>query len=146
MGRLPARPPGRGGCTAWSCQGKDLREFFPDIVAGAGAQIPAACVVDGEAMVWVNDRLSFEALQHRFAKRSLTAQVREHPASYAAFDVFAVAGHDARARQLPDRRQLLEELAKAWTARLNLSSATTKRWRRWSGSAVSRPPVSKGPS
>ncbi|WP_442922827.1 ATP-dependent DNA ligase, partial [Microbacterium sp. CCH5-D1] len=48
----------------------------------------------------------------------------EWPASFAAFDVLAVADQDARGLPLRDRRALLEELARGWSAPLNLSPAT----------------------
>lgn len=108
-----------------SRQGKDLGRYFPDLVAAA-AQIPPGCVVDGEAVVWAGDRLDFDALQRRMtaSRKSLPALVREFPASFVAFDVLAVAGRDVRSLQLRDRRALLEELAREWTAPLNLSPMT----------------------
>jgi ATP-dependent DNA ligase len=48
----------------------------------------------------------------------MPAFVRERPASYAAFDLLAVAGHDIRAVPLTDRRAFLEELASNWAAPL----------------------------
>lgn len=111
----------------WSRQGKNLTRHFPDLASAAAEQLPAGVVVDGEAVVWVDDRLSFDELQRRLTSstRSVARLAREHPASYAAFDVLAVAGRDARALALRDRRALLVELSGAWSAPLNLSPATT---------------------
>ncbi|WP_248761071.1 transposase [Pseudarthrobacter sp. SSS035] len=50
-----------------------------------------------------------------------------HPASFAVFDLLAMAGHGIRRVPLSDRRALLEELSAAWTVPLNLSPATTDR-------------------
>jgi ATP-dependent DNA ligase len=44
-----------------------------------------------------------------------------------AFDVLAVAGHDARDLPLAQRRALLEELANGWEPPLSLSPTTTDR-------------------
>ena len=45
--------------------------------------------------------------------------------TYTAFDILAVAGHDARNLPLHQRRALLEELAKGWKPPLSLSPTTT---------------------
>jgi ATP-dependent DNA ligase len=54
--------------------------------------------------------------------------VRGQPASFAAFDVLAVAGRDTRHLKLRDRRSLLEELARTWSPPLNLSSVRKPWW------------------
>ena len=117
------------GVSIWSRQGKDLTRYFPDLVAAAIEQIPPGCVVDGEALVWSGDRLDFNSLQQRMttSKQALAAFVRERPASFAAFDLLAVAGHDIRGLPPSDRRALLEELAGKWSPPLNLSPATSDR-------------------
>jgi ATP-dependent DNA ligase len=114
------------GATLYSRQGKDLSRYFPDLVAAAIEYIPPGCVVDGEALIWSDDRLDFNSLQQRMitGKAALPAFVKERPASFAAFDVLAVAGHDTRKIMLRDRRALLEELAADWRPPLNLSPAT----------------------
>ena len=58
------------------------------------------------------------------AQRALPALARERPASYAAFDLLAVAGHDIRDAPLSQRRELLEQLAADWEPPLNLSPMT----------------------
>ena len=47
------------------------------------------------------------------------------PRELCAFDVLAVAGHDARDLPLHQRRALLEELAQGWQPPLSLSPTTT---------------------
>lgn len=53
--------------------------------------------------------------------------LREHPASFVAFDLLAVAGHDIRNTPLAQRRELLEQLAADWEPPLNLSPVTWDR-------------------
>lgn len=90
-------------------------------------QLPAGCIVDGEVVIWKDNRLDFDALQRRMvtAKTVLPALVHTLPASFAAFDVLAVAGQDARNLPFASRPALLEELARERTAPLNLSPGTT---------------------
>lgn len=113
--------------TLWSRQGKDLSRYFPDLLEAADEQLPAGCLVDGEAIIWSGHRLDFPALQERLSAspRNLTALVRDKPAHFVAFDLLAVAGHDTRGEPLRNRRALLEELAKDWTGALELSPVTS---------------------
>lgn len=108
---LQVTPEGR--VTYWSRNKTDLSTAFPDLVEAAQAQVPAGVVLDGELVVWVAGRLSFDHLQHRMASRpAVVAQLaRQHPASYVAFDILAVDGTDVRDLKWRDRRQLLDELA-----------------------------------
>lgn len=112
--------------TLWSRQGKELSRIFPELCAAVRAQVPPGVVLDGEAVIWNGDRLDFEALQRRMvnSRTALPALVHELPASFAAFDVLAVAGQDIRGVPFTGRRQLLEELARCWAAPLNLSPTT----------------------
>lgn len=80
-------------------------------------------------MVWSGDRLDFDALQRRLvaSRAGLNALVREQPASFVAFDLLAVAGHDIRDTPLQRRRELLEQLSAGWEPPLNLSPSTHDR-------------------
>jgi ATP-dependent DNA ligase len=120
---------GAGGVSLWSRQGKDLSRYFPELLEALAEQVPPGCVLDGEAVVWSGDRLDFDALQRRLvaSKASLPALVREQPASFVAFDLLAVAGHDIRDTPLERRRELLEQLAAGWMPPLNLSPITQDR-------------------
>jgi ATP-dependent DNA ligase len=115
--------------TLWSRQGKDLGRYFPELIQALEAAVPPGCVIDGEAVIWANGRLDFTALQQRLGAgpKTLPALVRQRPANYVAFDVLAVAGHDARDLPLHQRRALLEELATSWEPPLSLSPTTTDR-------------------
>ncbi|WP_248761316.1 ATP-dependent DNA ligase [Pseudarthrobacter sp. SSS035] len=101
--------------------------YFPELVAAIASAVPPGCVIDGEAVIWTQGRLDFSALQQRLGAgpKTLPGLVRETPASYAAFDVLAVAGYDARDLPLSQRRALLEELASTWEPPLSVSPTTT---------------------
>ena len=120
---------GAGGVSLWSRQGKELSRYFPELLEALAGQVPPGCVLDGEAVVWSGDRLDFDALQRRLvaSKAGLPALVREQPASFVAFDLLAVAGHDIRDTPLEQRRELLEQLAAGWEPPLNLSPITQDR-------------------
>ncbi|MEJ1180526.1 MULTISPECIES: ATP-dependent DNA ligase [unclassified Pseudarthrobacter] len=115
--------------TLWSRQGKELTRYFPELFSAIASAVPPGCVIDGEAVIWSRGRLNFDALQQRLGAgpRTLPGLVMAAPANYVAFDVLAVAGHDARELPLSDRRALLEELATGWEAPLSLSPTTTDR-------------------
>ncbi|WP_284986816.1 ATP-dependent DNA ligase [Arthrobacter sp. fls2-241-R2A-172] len=110
----------------YSRQGKELTKVLPDLAEALLMQVPPGVVLDGEAVIWNGDRLDFESLQRRMvaSRAALPEWVRELPAAFAAFDVLAVAGQDVRGVTFTGRRQLLEELAREWTAPLNLSPTT----------------------
>lgn len=111
--------------TLWSRQGKNLTRAFPELVAAA-AQLPRGVILDGEAVVWSDGSLDFDALLRRTGGSLATVAklAHERPASYVAFDVLAIADRDARDLPSDDRRALLEELAREWSPPLNLSSVT----------------------
>lgn len=113
--------------TLWSRQGKDLTRYFPELIQPLEVAVPPGSVIDGEAVIWANGRLDFTALQQRLGAgpKTLPGLVRQTPANYVAFDVLAVAGHDARDLPLHQRRALLEELATGWEPPLSLSPTTT---------------------
>jgi ATP-dependent DNA ligase len=115
------------GATLWSRQGKDLTKYLPELIDVLEAAVPPGCVIDGEAVIWANGRLNFTALQQRLSAgpKTLPGLVRQTPANFVAFDVLAVAGHDARGLPLHQRRALLEELATGWEPPLSLSPTTT---------------------
>ncbi|MCB1298394.1 MAG: ATP-dependent DNA ligase [Microthrixaceae bacterium] len=110
----------------WSRQGKNLTRAFPELVAAATEQLPDGVIVDGEAVIWSESRLDFDALLRRINVGRSRAEMlaRAQPAAFAAFDLLAVDGRDIRGLQLRDRRVLLEELARIWAPPLNLSPVT----------------------
>ena len=126
---------GKGQVSIWSRNNTNLSTTFPDLITAATTHIPPGVVLDGEAVVWVDGRLSFDHLQHRMTTRSpvLNQTVRQHPASYVAFDILAVDNTDVRGLAWRDRRTLLEELAAGFAPPLELSPytddyATAQEW------------------
>jgi ATP-dependent DNA ligase len=114
-----------GGVRVFSRRGVDLSASFPDIVAAA-AHLPRDSVVDGEVVIWHDQRLDFDLLQQRLAvaQSKLNALVDRHPASYVVFDLLALRGRDIRQWQLRDRRAAFEALAADWAPPLQLSPQT----------------------
>lgn len=114
------------GVRLWSRQGTDLTGRLPDVAAAVAAQVPTGVVLDGEVVVWHEDRLSFRHLQRRLttSPRQIPALTRTHPASYVAFDLLEVAGQDIRPLAWRNRRRLLEELTRDWQPPLNVSPVT----------------------
>ncbi|MGZ0153747.1 ATP-dependent DNA ligase (plasmid) [Kribbella sp. WER1] len=110
----------------WSRNGNDLTTSFTDVAAAAVQQVPEGVVLDGELVVYVDGRLSFDELQHRLATGRRTGRrgVAGRPASYVAFDVLAVAGVDLRTQRWTVRRQRLEQLATSWRPPLQLTPVT----------------------
>ncbi|MDN5763690.1 MAG: ATP-dependent DNA ligase, partial [Microlunatus sp.] len=97
-----------------------------DLVEAAEGQVPPGIVLDGEAVAWVDGRLSFDHLQQRMAASAPAARrlASQHPASYVAFDVLAVDGTDVRGLQWRDRRTLLDTLAAGFHPPIEVSPVT----------------------
>ncbi|HEY3561770.1 MAG TPA: ATP-dependent DNA ligase [Kribbella sp.] len=110
----------------WSRQRKELTDRFPDVVKAAVRQLPDGVVLDGELVILVDGRLSFDALQRRLVTSPAKARglVAATPASYVAFDLLTIGGVDLRTQRWTVRRTRLEALAKPWVPPLQLSPAT----------------------
>lgn len=115
-----------GTVRLWSRNGTDLSRAFPDLIAAAEVQVPPGFVLDGEAVAWVDGRLSFDHLQQRMAASAAAARrlANQHPASYVAFDVLAVDGTDVRGMPWRDRRTLLDTLAAGFQSPIEVSPVT----------------------
>lgn len=89
---------------------KPMLRYFPELSAPMLAQLPDACVLDGELILALDDRLDFEALQMRIhpAKSRVTELAERTPASFVAFDLLALGGEDLRERPMSERRERLE--------------------------------------
>ena len=94
-----------------SRSGKSLTRYFPEVVDALRAALPRRCVVDGELVVVVGDRLSFDALSTRAhaAGSRIRALAESSPASYLAFDLLAI--EDIAVLELPfaQRRDAVEQ-------------------------------------
>ena len=95
-----------------SKSGQDLGRYFPDVVAAFGALAAQNFVLDGEIVIPIGRRLSFEALQLRLhpAASRVGKLAAEHPALYVVFDLL-VAPDGKRLVEMPfiERRRAVEE-------------------------------------
>jgi len=110
------------GVRLQSRHGRDLSRWFPDVTRVLADHVPAPAVLDGEVLVWDEQRgrISFSLLQGRLtAGRRIAAQARAQPAHYVAFDLL----QDGRGRELLNqplhqRRRALQRLLASAPAQL----------------------------
>ena len=108
---------------------RPMTRYFPEVVEAIKANLPERCVVDGEIIVVVGDRLEFEVLQQRIHPAASRVKLlsEQTPASFIAFDLLALGDEDFTGRPFTDRRTALEgALAKA-EAPIHLTPATRDR-------------------
>src|SRR3954447_8199454 len=76
-----------------SKSGQDLGRYFPDVVAALGHLAARQFVLDGEIVIPIERRLSFEALQLRLhpAESRVRKLAAERPALYVVFDLLVAA-------------------------------------------------------
>jgi ATP-dependent DNA ligase len=110
-----------------SRNGKPMTRYFPEIVEAVKANLPERCVVDGEIVVVIGDRLEFEVLQQRIhpAASRVTRLSKETPASFIAFDFLANADEDYTTRPFAQRRELLVRALASARPPVYLTPATT---------------------
>lgn len=122
--------------------GKPLSRFFPEIVALLRKLPAPQFVVDGELVIEVDGRLSFDALQMRLhpAASRVEKLSRETPAHFILFDMLVgVDGTNLTEKSLLERRGALEAFVAAnAVARLELSPYTLDRHeaKRWLASSA----------
>jgi ATP-dependent DNA ligase len=117
-----------------SKSGQSLGRYFPDVVAALSTVPPRFFVLDGEIVIPIERRLSFEALQLRLhpAESRVRKLAAEHPAVYIAFDLLAAA-QDYTITLLVDesfaerRRALAAFIAQAGSDAIRLSPSTADR-------------------
>jgi len=114
---------------------RPLARYFPDLIEPLKLCLPQRCVIDGEIVVIVGDRLAFDALQQRIhpAESRVDERSRETPASFIAFDVLAVDDTDLTDQAFRDRRAVLEAISAGFEAPVHLVPQTLDREvaRRW---------------
>ncbi len=117
---------------------RPLTRYFPEVVEAVRAALPPRCVVDGEIVVAVDDRLEFERLLDRIhpADSRVRMLADKTPASYVAFDLLAFDDHDLTRRPFRARRQLLEEALRGASPPVHLTPLTDSAdtAREWFGS------------
>ncbi|UUI67304.1 ATP-dependent DNA ligase [Aeromicrobium duanguangcaii] len=105
---------------------KPLTRYFPDVVESIRAHIPARCVLDGEIVIAMDGRLSFDALSNRIhpAASRVTMLSHETPASFVAFDLLALGDRSFVDEPLAVRRPALVEALSAATAPIHVTRVT----------------------
>jgi ATP-dependent DNA ligase len=106
---------------------KPLNRYFPELLDPLRSALPARCVLDGEIVVVVGNRLEFEVLQQRIhpAASRVSRLARETPATFIAFDILANGDEDYMARPFAQRRHLLEQVLVNARPPIHLTPATT---------------------
>jgi ATP-dependent DNA ligase len=123
--------------------GQPLARYFPDLVAELLKLKAKQFVLDGEIVVPIKGRLSFDDLLMRIhpAASRVKKLAAENPATYIVFDLLANdRGKSLLEKTLAKRRPLLEAFAKRFFAghdSIRLSPATKQlaMARKWLGSA-----------
>ncbi len=95
---------------------KPLNRYFPEVVQSILQNTPSRCVLDGEIVIALDGRLSFDALTNRIhpAKSRVTLLSEQTPASFVAFDLIALGDRSFLDEPLSVRRPaLVEALAPA---------------------------------
>lgn len=104
----------------WTRGEELVTDRFPEIVT-LGQRLPDGIVLDGEILVWADDRPgAFALLQQRIGRKTLTAKVlAQAPVTFLAYDLLEEGGADLREQPQHARRARLE--AVALSARIPLS-------------------------
>jgi ATP-dependent DNA ligase len=118
--------------TLQSKSGQPLERYFPDLVEDLRSLAAKRFVLDGEIVIPIEGRLSFDELLMRIhpAASRVAKLAGEHPAMYVVFDLLANdKGQSLAEMTLEERRPLLEAFAKKYLKcrpTIRLSPATTK--------------------
>ncbi len=108
---------------------RPLTRYFPELLDPLRSVLPSRCVVDGELVVAVGDRLDFDALGQRIhpADSRVRQLAAATPASFVAFDLLALGADDLRRRPFRERRGLLAASLAGAAPPVHLTPATTDR-------------------
>jgi ATP-dependent DNA ligase len=114
-----------------SKSGQPLARYFPEVVHQLRQLKAKRFVIDGEIMLTIDGKPSFDALLQRIhpAQSRILTLSRETPAQYLVFDLLVDdRGNDRTREPLEQRRALLESFAEAYfTGDVTLSGATRDR-------------------
>lgn len=109
-----------------SREGKSLNRYFPELVETLRAQLPKACILDGEIVIAAKSGLDFDALQLRIhpAASRVKLLAQETPASVVFFDLLSEKGHDLTKKPFEFRRNRLEILLSRAEPPIHITPAT----------------------
>src|SRR5215204_5546935 len=84
---------------------RPMTRYFPEVVEAIKQSMPDRCVIDGEIIVVVGDRLEFEVLQQRIhpAASRIKLLSEQTPARFVAFDLLALDQVDYTAEPFEKR-------------------------------------------
>jgi ATP-dependent DNA ligase len=125
-----------------SKSGQDLSRYFPEVVAAALALREKTFVLDGEIVVLVEGRLSFDDLLQRIhpAASRVKKLAEQTPALFFAFDLLKKGRSELETKPLAKRRPMLEDFAARYFTdagifRLSPASLKLQDAHRWLASA-----------
>ena len=105
---------------------RPMTRYFPELVEAIKRNLPERCVIDGEIVVVVDDRLEFEVLQQRIHPAASRVRLlsEQTPASFVAFDLLAVDNRDYTGEPFETRRAALEEVLRDTQPPIHLTPTT----------------------
>ena len=108
---------------------KPMRRYFPELDGPLLAQLPEACVLDGELVVARDGALHFDALQQRIhpARSRVEKLAAQTPARFIAFDLLALGAEDLRQAPQAERRERLERVLATAEPPLHVTPMTRDR-------------------
>jgi ATP-dependent DNA ligase len=105
---------------------RPMTRYFPEVVEAIKHNLPERCVIDGEIIVVVGDRLEFEVLQQRIHPAASRVKLlsEQTPARFVTFDLLAVDETDYTTQPFEQRRVALEQVLAGASAPIHLTPAT----------------------
>ena len=105
---------------------RPLTRYFPEVVEAVKANLPQKCVVDGELIVVLGDRLDFDSLQLRLhpAESRVRKLSGEIPTSFVGFDLLAEGDESLMDKGFGVRRKRLEKALKKAKPPIHITPAT----------------------
>ena len=105
---------------------RPMTRYFPELVEAIKQNLPERCVIDGEIIVVVGDRLEFEVLQQRIHPAASRVKLlsQQTPARFITFDLLALDDVDYTTLPFQQRRLALEQALASASAPIHLTPAT----------------------
>jgi ATP-dependent DNA ligase len=105
---------------------RPMTRYFPELVEAIKENLPERCVIDGEIIVVVGDRLEFEVLQQRIHPAASRVKLlsQQTPARFITFDLLALDDIDYTTLPFQQRRVALEQALASASAPIHLTPAT----------------------